>query len=136
LPYQSDMQKVIEGYEEHQGAIAVSATIGDCDHSAKADYYLPARLDKGNAKLDTGNLSIYINGFDATDVFYQIAGSDSDGPIDCNYIEKGRHTAYNFSCEITGVQLDEPGPLEIRILREVYGRELVPDMVVRLLPTH
>ncbi|MEA2081105.1 MAG: hypothetical protein U9P00_14900 [Pseudomonadota bacterium] len=135
LPYQSDMKKIIGGYEQ-QGAIAVSATIGDCEHSAKAAFYLPAKLDKGNAKLNTGNLSIYINGFDATDVFYHIAGSDSDQLIDCNYIEEGRHTAYNFSCEITGEQLDEPGPLEIKILREVYGRELVPDMVVRLLPTH
>jgi len=135
LPYQSDMEKIIKGYEQ-QGAIAVSATIGDCEHSAKADFYLPAKLDKGNAQLNTGNLSIYINGFDATDVFYHIAGSDSDQLIDCNYIEEGRHTAYNFSCEITGEQLDKPGPLEIKILREVYGRELVPDMMVRLLPAH
>lgn len=135
LPYKSDIPDIIEGYEEDQGAIAVSATIGDCNQSAQTEYYLPAKLDKDNAKLATGKLSIYINGFDATDVFYHIAGSDSDQLIDCNYIEKGRHTAYNFSCDIADEQLTRQGPMEIKILREVYGRELVPDLVVRLLPT-
>ena len=136
LPYKSRMPEIIKGYEEHKGAIAVSATSGDCDNSANADYYLPANLDKKKAKLETGKLSIYINGFDATDIFYHISGTDDDQFVDCNYIEEGRHTAYNFSCEITSDHLSEPDALEIKIFREVYGRELTPNLVVRLLPTN
>ena len=132
LPYQSGIQDVVDAYAEHQGAIAVSATIGECDQSATADFYLPAKLDQGSATLKNGSLSIYINGFDATDVFYHIAGTGPDEIFDCNYIEEGRHTAYNFSCEIPGDRLAGPGPREIEISREVYGRELQP-VTVRLL---
>ena len=134
LPYESNMRDIVKSYAETPGAIAVSATNGDCDHSATADFYLPAKLDQENATLKTHNLSIYINGFDATDVFYHIAGTDPDITYDCHYIEEGRHTAYNFSCEIAGELLAESSLRDIQILREVYGRELKP-VTIRLLST-
>jgi len=134
LPYDSTMRDVLDSYATQDGAIAVSATAGDCAAAATAGFYVPAKLDPDNAALDAGTVTIFINGFDATDVYYQVTGTGPDDIIDCHYIEEGRHTAYNFSCVVPVELLDDAGTGQIEISREIYGRELDP-VTVRLLST-
>lgn len=134
LPYQSGMKKIVRRYAGQKGAIAVSATYGECAKSATADFYLPAKLDQDNATLVADNVSVFINGFDATDVFYNVAGQSTQATYDCHFIEEGRHTAYNFVCEIPVELLYGSGSKEIAIFREVYGREL-GSIAIRLMST-
>ena len=93
--------------------------------------FLPAVLNKKRSKLEWDSLLIYVNGFEATDVFYRILGTPDNTDHGCEYIEQGRHTAYNFSCNIPSKELPESGTLKIEIAREVYGREL-PSTTIHL----
>jgi hypothetical protein len=127
LPYESKYLEVLNSYPGDAGNVAITATSGACNQSTTADYYLPARLDSRNQLLDAEGIRIYINGFDATDVSYQVKGiQEWLPPEDCDYIEEGRHTAYNFDCEIAEIPENAVTPVTVRILREVYGRELEP----------
>jgi len=127
LPYQSKYLKVLNSYPSDAGNVAITATSGECSQSKTADYYLPGRLDSDNQLPDTEGIRIYINGFDATDVSYQLKGAQEWLPAeDCDYIEEGRHTAYNFACEIAEFPENVATPVSVRILREVYGRDLEP----------
>jgi hypothetical protein len=126
LPYHTGMPDIIRHYTTDMGTIAVTATTGPCARAATAAYYLPTRLDRDKGTLDTGNVSIYINGFDATDVFFQFTDGDDDEFFDCEYIEEGRHTAYNFSCQVPSERLSASSTRTLEISREVYGRELEP----------
>ena len=130
LPYVSNLTSIVEEYSE-PGSIAISATQGNCEQAATAAYFLPALLNEKRENLESGDLSIYINGFDATDVAYRIieSGTDLD---DCDYIKEGRHTAYNFSCVIPRDKIPEADEITIEIAREVYGREL-DSLTFRLL---
>jgi|GEM_PF-811819 hypothetical protein len=132
LPYRSRLEEVLEQYTGKPGHIAITASRGNCVQSAPADYYLPSVVDAKTGELDSAPLSIFINGFDATDVYYRIAGANEIS--DCHYIEEGRHTAYNFSCEIAEVPGGTSLPLTVEIMREVYGRELEP-LTIRILAT-
>ena len=135
LPYQSNLPAVVEKYALEQGDLAMTATAGNCEQAATADYFLPATMDSKGERLESGDLSIYINGFDATDVYYRIIESGTEVPTDCDYIEKGRHTAYNFSCTIKLDGSRPSGPMKVEISREVYGRELDP-VTINLLAVH
>lgn len=132
LPYHSHYRDVVEDYSGQQDAIAITARADNCQSASTAPYYLPAVLNKKQAELEWDNLSIYVNGFEATDVFYRIVEAPDNTDHDCEYIEQGRHTAYNFSCNIANKELPESGPLTIEIAREVYGREL-PSTTIHLL---
>jgi hypothetical protein len=134
LPYESSIRQAMEQYTGRPGEIAITATRGDCQQSAPSDYYLPAVLDRGRGELGGGPVSIYINGFDATDVYYRIVDTGDGEVRDCEYIEEGRHTAYNFSCQIPPAVADTTVPVSIEIMREVYGRELQP-LTIRILAT-
>jgi hypothetical protein len=135
LPYQSGLHDVVVDYTSQQDSIAITTMEGKCHQPTTTDYFLPTILNKENATLEDGNLSIYINGFDATDVSYKIIESGTEDLFDCDYIEEGKHTAYNFTCDISRHELPSSGPATIEISREVYGRELVP-VRFRLLPAH
>ncbi|MGD2055843.1 MAG: hypothetical protein PVJ15_03480 [Gammaproteobacteria bacterium] len=127
LPYQSRYLEVLNNYSRDDGSVAITATSGSCTQSATGVYYLPVRLDKRNQLPDAQDIRVYINGFDATDVSYQLKGAADWLPArDCDYIEEGRHTAYNFSCEIAEIPKNAATPVTVKILREVYGRELEP----------
>jgi hypothetical protein len=134
LPYHSRMQDTLGRYASKPGYIAITATRGDCDISAPSDYYLPLAIDSDRGELTGGPVSIYINGFDATDVYYRLTGAGDGEFTDCHYIEEGRHTAYNFSCEIPELPSGTASPLTVEILREVYGRELEP-LTINILAT-
>lgn len=127
LPYESKYPDVLKNYPGDADSVAITATAGECSQSKTADYYLPGRLDGRNQKLYGQGIRIYINGFDATDVSYQLEGIQNWLPAkDCDYIEEGRHTAYNFTCKVEEVAVNVANPVTVRILREVYGRELEP----------
>ena len=125
LPYESNLTRVVEQYSE-PGSIAISATQGNCEQAATAAYFLPALLDEKRDTLESGDLSIYINGFDATDVAYRFIEPVTTSLEYCDYIKEGRHTAYNFSCVIPRNEIPLAGKITIEIAREVYGRELDP----------
>ena len=127
LPYQSRYLETLNNYSRDDGSVAITATSGNCHQTAGLDYFLPVYLEQRNRPRDAEGIRIYINGFDATDVSYQLQGPAGWlPPQDCDYIEEGRHTAYNFSCEITAIPENAASPVTVKILREVYGRELEP----------
>ena len=135
LPYRSGMKRVLASYLDEGTAIAVAATTGACADSDNASFLLPAQLDQGEGTLASDNVAVLVNGFDATDVFYRIGDLDSGDLHDCPYIEEGRHTAFNFVCNIPFSQLTAAASLQIEISREVYGRELEPIRIDLLLPS-
>jgi hypothetical protein len=135
LPYQSNLSAIVERYAREQGDLAMTATDGNCEQTTTAKYFLPAPLDSKGESMESGDLLIFINGFDATDVYYRIIGSDTEAPTDCDYIEEGKHTAYNFSCTIELDGSQSSGPMKVEISREVYGRELDP-VTINLLAVH
>jgi hypothetical protein len=134
LPYLTTRQDVIEQYTNEPDALAIVASPGSCNDFTPGAYFLPAMLDREQEMLSGGRLSIYVNGFDATDVYYRIAGSGAGEFSDCSYIDEGRHTAFNFRCDIDPGDLPAAGPAEIEIERERYGREIEPVLAIRLLP--
>jgi hypothetical protein len=125
IPYQSKLDEVVSEYGS-PGDIAVAATAGNCE-TAATDYYLvrSAETDQDEAVL------IYLNSFGATDVFYELGSGDGWlDPEPCEYISEGRRTTFDFSCAIptSGAR----GSMEIRILRERFGREQ-PSITIRVL---
>ncbi len=123
LPYKSSYQSVINEYSRSKGDVAMTTAFGSCDQAATGDYYLPAKLNRKKQSLSSGSISIYVNGFDATDVSFEL--NKEDIFQDCEYIEEGRHTAYNFVCEIPKSLISKSGyPLAVEISREAFGREL------------
>ena len=134
LPYDTQKEAVVAEYASVAGRIALTTARGDCENSVVSDYYLPGALDRSEGKLNHGPLSIYINGFDATDVYYRIKNNKDSEVKDCLYIEDGRHTAFNFSCAIGDVPSDFSNPMEVEVLREVYGRELTPITIRIVTP--
>jgi hypothetical protein len=127
LPYRSGMKRILTEYAQRPGAIAVSVTRGSCAQSGSANFLVPSQLGRQGAALKTGDITLLINGFDATDVYYHVTGMPPTELRDCRYIEEGRRTAFNFICEIPAALLAAAGPpLRMEIVREVYGRELEP----------
>ncbi len=121
LPYDSQYPDALADYDQER-ALAVSAMHGECGHSTQTTYYLP----HWQKETEAGNVAIYINGFEATDVYYSVA-DDQDDMHDCTYIEEGQHTAFNFVCEIHekgAIFRGEKSAVKVTIHREVYGRSL------------
>ena len=120
LPYASGMSNVLEGFAP--GAIAVSISQGSCE-SLSGDVFLVAgSLDDGDAPPVT----VYLNGFGATDVFFAL--DDSGELSSCEYIDEGRRTTYDFLCnlgELTGAS-------SVTIVRERFGREQ-PEITFELI---
>lgn len=133
LPYHSKHKKLLLKFSEDDAAL--SATAHSCEQSS-SDYFVPVAIEKTEndaRRLLPGELVVYVNGFDATDVYYEVHLDDTPVVKDCDYISKGRHTAYNFICriDITGQKNTE---LPVSIHREVYGREL-PSIDINVLGT-
>lgn len=124
LAYPTLNRDIVAGFERDNVALAVNP--GRCG-SNRLTFLLP--------HLSTAfptEVLLAINGFQATDVFFSIESTDGvavDG--ECEYIEEGRHTAYDFMCS---VPLPEGGaPYDLKIERELYGREM-PVVKLQLLP--
>ena len=133
LSYDTGMRNIVEEYTTGPGAIAMTVTPGDCNSTAETKYLLPTILHRKSSSLDKGKLVLYINSIDATDVYYRVASSGNEKFSDCSYIEEGRHTAYDFRCEI---ELPGPTPeseLVVEIEREIYGREIKPGLSLHLM---
>lgn len=111
LPYEeSTMEHVVEGYGPDE--VAVSATVGACD-TGNTGYLLLSSGDEAGA----GKVMIYLNSFGATDVFFQL----DDDPKPCEYISKGKRTAYDFVCRLTDVDVSRE--VAVSIIRERFGRQ-------------
>lgn len=128
LPYESQYPNILAEYKE-EGGLAVTATSGSCKQSGRDTYYLPHLWETQDLQRTSKpwSASIYINGFEATDVYYTFEKGKGE-PRDCTYIEEGRHTVFNFICEVHVADIPKKvgSPLKLNILREVYGRELEP----------
>lgn len=134
LPYITKY-KDLANYKE--GELAIIAYTGECSKKSNR-YHLPFSVQINNANqsiIENQTLEIFINGFDATDVSYEISVNGNIKSEDCSYIAHGRHTAYNYSCRIDNIE-DIEKPMPVSIFRERYGRELplVTFEIVGLLP--
>jgi hypothetical protein len=125
IPYQSKLDDVVSEYG-NAGDIAVAATAGTCE-AASADYYLV----RSGETDGTQEALIYLNSFGATDVFYELGSAEGWlDPEPCDYISEGRRTTFDFFCTIPITASREP--MDIRILRERFGREQ-PSITIRVL---
>ncbi len=121
LPYLSEMTKIIDEYQI--GNLAISANVGDCDHSS-SDYYVVIPVDATAPE----NTHIYLNSFGATDVFYEVVGTNG-APKACEYVSEGRRTTFDFYCTLPVVESSE---MQINIIRERFGREQ-PGVELKIL---
>lgn len=133
LSYDTGMQKIVKEYTAVPGAIAIAVMPGNCNATAETKYLLPTILHRESKSLDKGKLVLYINSIGATDVSYRVASPGNKEFSDCSYINEGKHTAYDFSCEI-----DLAGPipvdkLKVEIKREIFGREIKPGLTLELM---
>ena len=116
LDYPTTKAEMVNGFK--QDTVALSARLGACG-STTQHYLLPHF-----AQAVPKEVLLAINGFEATDVFFSIWSVD-DGPVEegvCDYIEHGRHTAYDYTCIVP--LIGESSLYHIKIERELYGREL------------
>jgi len=123
LGYPTNEPDIVESFK--QDTVALTARVGSCQNSVL--HYLLPQL----AETDPKEALLAVNGFEATDVFYSVTSASGDTVNgECFYIEEGRHTAYDYSCKIP--LASDSASFELRIERELYGREL-PAVDIRLL---
>jgi hypothetical protein len=127
LPYdQSKLHNTLEQYGE--GELAIRVTPGPCDDPATG-YLVVGSTAAAAAK----SVRVFVNSFGATDVFFEFPQASLSGA--CTGITEGRRTSFDFWCDIPRPAVSETSPstsLEVRILRERYGREM-PEAPVTLL---
>lgn len=121
LPYASDMNEVLIGFQP--GELAVSIARGDCESTATSAYLVASTVDDA----ETVPVTIYLNGFGATDVFFAYAGEEE--LRSCEYITEGRRTTYDFFCTL---ELGNGGEETITLVRERFGREQ-PEITLNLI---
>lgn len=115
LEYPTKKLQIVEAFE--RDTVAVAARLGACDSSVQ-HYLLPFFAETAPTEV-----LLAINGFEATDVFYSV--QSADGQIaqgECEYLDEGRHTAYDYACVVPLAEGSESYQLAIE--RELYGREL------------
>jgi hypothetical protein len=128
LPYASQHEKVIRSFSGTE--VAMTASAGECD-DAEAGYLVVG------APKSTGDVTIFVNSFEATDVYWSIdspktEGEGTDEANDCQEITEGRRTTFDFHCRVPRpADLD---PFTVRIERERFGRPQ-PEVAVRILGT-
>lgn len=123
LPFPTENPRLLEGFSVDD--IAVTASVGSCRDNER-QYLLPHA-----AGSLPQHYQMAINGFNATDVFYEVKSADgamTEG--ECAPVIDGRHTAYDFSCAFS-LPLGQP-PFGLSVFRELYGREL-PTVTLELL---
>lgn len=120
LPYASGMGDVLDGFAA--GQIAVSISPGSCESLSGETFLVAGSLDDGAAQPVT----VYLNGFGATDVFFALADNGQLGS--CEYIEEGRRTTYDFLCHLGEIS----GASSVTIVRERFGREQ-PEITFELI---
>lgn len=129
VPYPSKYPTVLEQFESND--VGITITLDSCEAHSR-QYLMPVaakdllNTDASKYRAFPDSMLILVNGFDATDVYFSVSIDSYHEEKDCTYIEDGRHTAFNYFCELSDLP-DSNANVDVTLFREVYGRPL-PDI--------